>query len=196
MGKLIKNHWARLLVLTAAACKLCRHIFCFLMLTMRSCTVHFAGAFEGFFWPKFFFDFATKNFDKAVKPVPILQTINIILALITFAYEWPLKYLAGSAIHQSLTVRILWLPLVSLSASLLYQGMNPALYYLIGLWAYFWAYSEGEVRLRKPSRCCTLFLICIAGHLCRSVDIAEESGQKTSSRKVIMLNITITMLHL
>lgn len=39
----------------------------------------------------------------------------------------------------------MWLPLVSLSSVLLYQATNPALYYLIGLVAYFWAYSEGEV---------------------------------------------------
>lgn len=39
----------------------------------------------------------------------------------------------------------MWLPLASLSSVLIYQATNPALYYLIGVVVYFWAYSEGEV---------------------------------------------------
>lgn len=105
-----------------------------------------AASLEGFFWPKFFFDFYTKNFDAAVKPIPILQTINLVLGILTLAYEWPLKYLAGTALHKSIEARMLWLPLVSLSSMLMYQATNPALYYLIGLGAYFWAFTEGEVR--------------------------------------------------
>lgn len=59
MGKLIKNHWARLIVLTASA-------------------IHFAASLCAFFWPKFFFDFLTKNFDAAFYPVPILQPVNLV----------------------------------------------------------------------------------------------------------------------
>ncbi|KAM0719858.1 hypothetical protein Q7P37_003993 [Cladosporium fusiforme] len=125
MGKLIKNHWARLIILTSACYQL-------------------AGAIEGFFWPKFFFDFLTKNFDSAVKPAPILQVINVVIALLSLAYEWPLRWVAGTNIHKSLVARVLWLPLASLSAILLYQTTNAALYYLIGCGVYFWAYSEGE----------------------------------------------------
>jgi hypothetical protein len=90
----------------------------------------------------------TKNFDPAVKPVPILQTINLIFGFINLAWEWPLEFLAGTAIHRSLELRILLLPLSSVTAVLLYQGTNPAMYYLIGCGMYFWAYTEGEV-------CCT-----------------------------------------
>ncbi|KAK3052839.1 hypothetical protein LTR09_005903 [Extremus antarcticus] len=131
MGKLIKNHWARLVCMTAAAYQI-------------------AASLEGFFWPKFFFDFHTKNFDACVKPIPILQTINLVLGILTLAYEWPLKYLAGTWLHESMEARMLWLPLVSLSSMLLYQATNPALYYLIGLGAYFWAYTEGEVICAVP----------------------------------------------
>ncbi|KAK3710478.1 hypothetical protein LTR37_010321 [Vermiconidia calcicola] len=131
MGKLIKNHWARLICLTAAIYQI-------------------AAALEGFFWPKFFFDFYTKNFDKAVKPYPILQTLNLLLGIISVAYEWPLKYVAGTSIHRSMEVRMVWLPLASLTSILLYQATNPALYYLIGLAAYFWAYAEGEVICATP----------------------------------------------
>jgi hypothetical protein len=108
-------------------------------------TDHIAASLHGFFWPKFFFDFLTKNFDPTVKPVPILQTINLIFGFINLAWEWPLEFLAGTAIHRSLELRILLLPLSSLTAVLLYQGTNPAMYYLIGCGMYFWAYTQGEV---------------------------------------------------
>ena len=45
---------------------------------------------------------------------------------------------------------MLWLPLATLSAVLLYQTTNAALYYLIGCGVYFWAYSEGEVSVADP----------------------------------------------
>ncbi len=61
------------------------------------------------------------------------------------AWEWPLGFLAGSSIHRSIEARLALLPLVALSAALLYQGTNPAIYYLVSLGVYFWAYSEGEV---------------------------------------------------
>ncbi|KAK4626906.1 hypothetical protein CLAFUW4_05051 [Fulvia fulva] len=131
MGKLIKNHWARLIVLTAAAYQI-------------------AATLEAFFWPKFFFDFLTKNFDRAVKPVPILQIINLVIGFLTLAYEWPLNYVAGTSIHRSLEVRLMWLPLASLTSILLYQATNASLYYFIGIIVYFWAYSEGEVICAVP----------------------------------------------
>lgn len=62
------------------------------------------------------------------------------------AWEWPLSFIAGSAIHRSLEARLAFLPLAALSAVLTYQGTNAALYYLIAMFVEFWAYSEGEVR--------------------------------------------------
>jgi hypothetical protein len=38
-------------------------------------------------------------------------------------------------------------PLSALAALLIYQGTNSGLYYIVGMIAYFWAYSEGEVCL-------------------------------------------------
>ena len=61
------------------------------------------------------------------------------------AWEWPLGFLAGSSIHRSIEARLALLPLVALSSALLYQGTNPAIYYVVALGVYFWAYSEGEV---------------------------------------------------
>ncbi|KAF4782200.1 hypothetical protein CPAR01_14607 [Colletotrichum paranaense] len=131
MGRLIKNHWARLIVMSAAA-------------------YQFAAALEGFFWPKIFWDFLTKTLDPAVKPVPVLQIINLLMALFMVALEWPLGFIAGSAIHRSLEFRLIILPLTTLAAALIYQGTNSALYYIVGLVVYFWAYSEGEIICAKP----------------------------------------------
>lgn len=104
-----------------------------------------AAAVQGFFWPKIFWDFLTKTLDGAVKPFPVLQIINLVLALVVLAWEWPLKYIAGTVIHRSIEVRLVFLPLTALAAALLYQATNPAIYYMIALGVYFWAYSEGEV---------------------------------------------------
>jgi len=131
MGKLIKNHWARLIILTAAIYQV-------------------AAAIEGFFWPKIFWDFLTKTLDGAVKPLPILQIINLLFGLFMLAWEWPLGFLAGTVIHRSIEARLVVLPLAGLAAALLYQATNPAIYYVIGMGVYFWAYSEGEVVVAKP----------------------------------------------
>ncbi|RAH84413.1 DNA glycosylase [Aspergillus japonicus CBS 114.51] len=125
MGRLIKNHWARLIILTAAAFQI-------------------GSAIEGFIWPKVFWDFMTKNLNGAVTPIPILQILNLLMGLIGIAWEWPLKYVAGSIPHRSIEFRLILYPLSALLAMLLYQGTDPAIYYLIGIGVYFWAYSEGE----------------------------------------------------
>jgi len=131
MGKLIKNHWARLIVLTASAYQI-------------------AAALEGFFWPKIFWDFLTKNLDGAVKPFPALQIINLVLGLLLFAWEWPLGVLTATPLHRSIEARLVVIPIAALAAALLYQATDPALYYIIGMSVYFWAYSEGEVIVKTP----------------------------------------------
>jgi hypothetical protein len=68
-----------------------------------------------------------------------------VLGIFFFAWEWPLGFIAGTAIHRSIEARLVLLPLAALSAALLYQATNPAIYYMVGMGVYFWAYSEGEV---------------------------------------------------
>lgn len=128
MGKLIKNHWARLIILTAAAYQV------------------MAGV-HGFFWPKVLWDFLTKNLDKAVKPFPALQILNVIFGIIAFAWEWPVKPVVSMlpGMHRSMEARLVVYPVAALAGAILYQGTNAALYYLVGVIVYFWAYSEGEV---------------------------------------------------
>lgn len=131
MGRLIKNHWARLIILTAAAYQV-------------------AAAIEAFFWPKIFWDFLTNSLDAAVKPFPILQIANLVMGIFMFLMEWPVPLIAGTGLHRSLEFRLAMLPLTALAAALIYQGTNAALYYLIGIMVYFWAYSEGEIICAKP----------------------------------------------
>lgn len=87
----------------------------------------------------------TTNLDGAVKPVPVLQILNLVMGLLGLAWEWPLKLMAGSLPHRSIEIRLMIYPLSAMIAVLLYQGTHPALYYLVGMVVYFWAYTEGEV---------------------------------------------------
>jgi len=127
MGKLIKNHLARLIVLTAAVYQV-------------------AAGIHGLFWAKVFWDVWTKSLDGIVKPLPILQVLNILFGLFGCAWEYPLPFLIpNSALHRSIAARLTIYPISVLFAALLYQGTNAAIYYLIGIGIYFWAYSEGEI---------------------------------------------------
>lgn len=53
-------------------------------------------------------------------------------------------------LHRSLEFRLAILPLAGLAAALLYQATNAAIYYVVALVVYFWAYSEGEIICAKP----------------------------------------------
>ncbi|CCX04666.1 Similar to hypothetical protein [Tuber melanosporum Mel28]; acc. no. XP_002835895 [Pyronema omphalodes CBS 100304] len=127
MGRLIKNHLARLIILTAA-------------------TYQIAAGIHGIFWPKIFWDIFTKVLDPVVKPFPILQILNILFGLLGLAWEYPLPILVpNSSFHRSIGARLAIYPLSVFVAVLLYQGTNAAIYYLVGLVVYFWAYNEGEI---------------------------------------------------
>lgn len=52
-------------------------------------------------------------------------------------------------------------PLSALCALLIYQGTNSGLYYIIGMMAYFWAYSEGEVSPLDPKPQDTMLTGCL-----------------------------------
>lgn len=97
------------------------------------------------------------------------------------AWEWPLEFLAGTAIHRSLELRILLLPLSSLAAVLLYQGTNPASYYLIGCGVYFWAYTEGEVHGVIVALSCNL-LTNIIGDMCEALDVTAKTKPSEANR--------------
>lgn len=89
------------------------------------------------------------------------------------ALEWPLGFIAGTALHRSLEFRLAILPLTALSAALIYQGTNPALYYLVGMIVYFWAYSEGEVRFSSLAFLIRIWLTWHTDHLCKAMDFTS-----------------------
>jgi hypothetical protein len=89
---------------------------------------------------------AHRVLDPAVKPFPILQILNILFGLLGLAWEYPLPILIpNSSLHRSIGARLAIYPLSVFVAVLLYQGTNAAIYYLVGLVVYFWAYNEGEI---------------------------------------------------
>ncbi|KAI9651911.1 MAG: hypothetical protein M1831_007491 [Alyxoria varia] len=134
MGKLIKNHLARLMVMVAAVC-------------------HFAATIHCFLWPKTLWDRFTLLLDDSVKPVPILQTINLIscLSILMIDFPFPARWVAGTGAHRSFELRLLGLyPAATLLSGLMYQGAEAAGFYVIAWAVWFWAFSEGEVICEKP----------------------------------------------
>lgn len=107
------------------------------------------AAIEGFFWPKIFWDIFSHSLDGAVKPVPVLQIINLLLGLFTLAFEYPLGIFTNLSVHRSIVARLVYIPLSAGTVALLYQGPDSAGYHIIALLAYFWAYTEGEVRPKR-----------------------------------------------
>ena len=67
----------------------------------------------------------------------------------------------------------MWLPLCSLASVLMYQGTNPALYYLVGTGVYFWGFCEGEVSaVVGEGNFWGGVLTWVIGHLCDALDAA------------------------
>jgi hypothetical protein len=145
MGRLIENHWARLLILTAGTRRWNPALAITGIQGVKVTIDQIAASLEGFFWPKIFWDFLTKTLDPAVKLTPVLQSINLIFGLILFIWEWPLSFIAGSWLYCSIEARLAFLLLTAFTAALIYQGTDAAIYQLIDLGVYFWAYIEGEV---------------------------------------------------
>lgn len=108
-----------------------------------------------------------------MKPFPTLQIINLVMGIWVMAWEWPLSFIAGTAIHRSLEARLAFLPLAALAAVLTYQGTNAALYYLVAMVVEFWAFSEGEVCSDTVSCTRTWRLTKYTGYLCQAMDTTK-----------------------
>ncbi|KAH6666363.1 hypothetical protein B0J14DRAFT_568448 [Halenospora varia] len=132
MGKLVKNHLARLVTLIAAVCK-----FIY--------TIQIVGALHAMIWPKMFWSFINKELDSAVKPMPFVQILNLFSGILALIWEWPIWHILDTKLHNSIKARIYYLPIPVVAALLLYQTFDVAIYYLIGFCLYIWAYTEGEI---------------------------------------------------
>lgn len=89
------------------------------------------------------------------------------MGIIGLCWEYPLPWLVPkSSLHRSIAARLTVYPISVVFGALLYQGTNAAIYYLVGIAIYFWAYSEGEVcyiQSQKPWRAETdrLQIVCM-----------------------------------
>ncbi|KAE9367361.1 hypothetical protein N431DRAFT_348601 [Stipitochalara longipes BDJ] len=137
MAKFVKNHWARLIILTAAACQAAAAVSCI-------------------FWPKIIFDTATVKLNILVKPQPFLQIIILVFAVIIFVWELPLNLISGTAVHRSIPARLVAFCLSAAASGILYQGTEACLYTCIGIGFYAWGLAEGEVMFSLASSCCLL----------------------------------------
>lgn len=113
------------------------------LLSLSAASYQLAAALHGYFWPKVFWDFATKALDPLVRPVPVLQTANLLNALAVLFWEWPHHVALRLPWHQSHYSHIMGLLLASIPAILLYQGTNAAIYYVIAAFVFARA-SRGE----------------------------------------------------
>ncbi|KAK6842255.1 hypothetical protein PG987_003115 [Apiospora arundinis] len=134
MGKLIKSHLARLISLSAASYQA-------------------IAALYGFLWPKVFWDFTTKSMDSAVSPIPYLQLANFVSAGAVMAWEWPIHSCAQLRFYVYPQAHAVIFLVAAVPASLLYQGTNAALYYIIAAAFYWWSCYEGEIISPQPWRC-------------------------------------------
>lgn len=126
MGKLIKNHWARLVIIVASL-------------------IQIGGAIEGLFWPKVTWDFCTSSLNSLVAPFPFLQIANMILGLLVLSWEWPICFIAGGRLHRSIHARFIVFAVCSLVSLFLYESHNAVLYYTMGSYGYWLALVGREV---------------------------------------------------
>lgn len=69
--------------------------------------------------------------------------------------------------------------MVALAAALLYQGSNAAIYYVVGMIVYFWAYSEGEVCLFSHPANLLLLLIMMQVVVAKPWSLPPRAGSRT-----------------
>lgn len=163
MGKLIKNHLARLFTLTAATCILephpllpCRFPSCYVHRLTRpfsSPLDHLYTSILSFFWPKLLFDFLTTTLNPLVKPIPYLQIANTVISLLLLAFEYPLPFIFTNNVLKTWHARIetrlvVTLPLAMWTSVLGYQTYGAAIGYFCA-WVVWWmGFVEGEVSER------------------------------------------------
>ncbi|KXJ85190.1 hypothetical protein Micbo1qcDRAFT_98358, partial [Microdochium bolleyi] len=93
-----------------------------------------SAGFHGFFWPKVFWDFATKRLDRAVHPVPVLQVLNVLSGLAILALQWPLPCCLRFDLRRVHFCAVL---LAAIPAAFLFQSVDTVLYYLVAA-CLFW----------------------------------------------------------
>lgn len=86
-----------------------------------------------------------------MKPVPYLQTLNILGSVLVVIFEWPLNIVRKTNVYRSFVIRFLVLPIIATMALFLHQGTDSAIFYLIGIGVYIYAWKSGKVDIFPAS---------------------------------------------
>ncbi|WVQ77527.1 hypothetical protein IAR50_007213 [Cryptococcus sp. DSM 104548] len=139
MGALIWHVWGRLLGLTAGVYIVWASFWAFLFRKffwdMIGGTLGPAGIIPG------------KNTEPLVNLVvniPLLQSFSLVLGVLALALEYPLPFIQGTAIHRSFVFRAVLYFLTGFVGIMIYQCVDPAVYFVIVSGVYVVAMAKGE----------------------------------------------------
>lgn len=136
------------------------------LLALASATyVIWAGIFA-IFYRKFFWDMIggtlgpngiipgpnSALFISLIVKVPLIQVLNIINGVLTFALEWPLPMIEGTSIHRSFALRIVFYIWCGFLAMLPYQTIDAGVFYAITACVYARAISKGEFLMTNKGK--------------------------------------------
>ncbi|KAI0074644.1 hypothetical protein K474DRAFT_1765355 [Panus rudis PR-1116 ss-1] len=126
------------------------------------------AAFWGFWFRKFFFDFATgivrspggvqpspsvSFFITIIVKAPIVQIISMLVGIALLALEYPAPFLKDTSLSRSFVFKGMMLIAQFFFALLYYQGTNGAIWSLIGAMCYARATMLGEeMEVAKANR--------------------------------------------
>ncbi|GAA5881244.1 hypothetical protein JCM16303_004861 [Sporobolomyces ruberrimus] len=139
MRQSVLTTWARLLALTSA--------------TYALWASAWAIAYRKFFWDFIDGDLRSHGivpspkFEVLIRVIveyPIVQIVNIILALLILALEFPVPFLRHTKLYRSISFKIGFNFLGFCCAMFLYQTVNGGIFFLITSLVYFVAFLKGE----------------------------------------------------
>lgn len=82
--------------------------------------------------------------DILVKPVPILQLINILFGLFILSWAWPLPITQLVKLFEKVLYRVFTVSFAIILCFSLYGNGDAVLYYIISIILYLWAYVQRE----------------------------------------------------
>ncbi|ODO03576.1 hypothetical protein L198_02424 [Cryptococcus wingfieldii CBS 7118] len=76
--------------------------------------------------------------------IPLLQSFSLVLGIFALVLEYPLPLIEGTAIHRSFILRAVLYFLTGFVGIMVYQCVDPAVYFVIVSGVYVMAMSKGE----------------------------------------------------
>ncbi|TYJ53207.1 hypothetical protein B9479_006185 [Cryptococcus floricola] len=117
-----------------------------------------SASFWAFLFRKFFWDMIggtlgpagiipgknTEPLVNLVVNIPLLQSFSLVLGIFALVLEYPLPFIEGTAIHRSFILRAVLYFLTGFVGIMVYQCVDPAVYFVIVSGVYVMAMSKGE----------------------------------------------------